>query len=177
MNTHLVRPDGANLFSTRLTDSSASTSHIKIDDYGNLFDEGKVKTRLLSMWNNVKYEIYGNKRNVYPEILLSENIIIEQEPEQTEIQLKAPSEMLEKHTKLISIKKGKMRNDVLKGIRKDRKKYYNERIKLQKDQFVEKINIESEKLKQLKHRNELIKTRNDIYEQFLRKNIDITKLH
>lgn len=56
MNTQLASRERSHFF-FRTTDISSSTSSstIKLDDYGNLFDEGKVKTRLLSMWNNVKY--------------------------------------------------------------------------------------------------------------------------
>ncbi|KAK4871807.1 hypothetical protein RN001_015931 [Aquatica leii] len=56
MNTQLASRDRPSfLYRNEISNPSASTSNIKLDDYGNLFDEGKVKTRLLSMWNNVKY--------------------------------------------------------------------------------------------------------------------------
>lgn len=55
MNTQVVTSDKTifsplNIFNT----SGASTSKIE-DDANNSDVEGKVKTRLLSMWNNVKF--------------------------------------------------------------------------------------------------------------------------
>ncbi|KAF2884408.1 hypothetical protein ILUMI_21787 [Ignelater luminosus] len=56
MDTQIVPRDKSNFFfRMNISNSSSSSSNIRLEDYGNLFDEGKVKTRLLSMWNNMKY--------------------------------------------------------------------------------------------------------------------------
>lgn len=45
-------------FSGSYPSSSTSTTVQQVEDDGGMVDvEGKVKTRLLSMWNNVKYGI------------------------------------------------------------------------------------------------------------------------
>lgn len=55
MNTQLINRE--RLFAKiNFSNSPSSASNSKVEDDNGLSDvEGKVKTRLLSMWNNVKY--------------------------------------------------------------------------------------------------------------------------
>jgi hypothetical protein len=53
MNTQVVSRERS-IFLSKLNFPSSSSDH-RLQDEGNSDVEGKVKNRLLSMWNNVKY--------------------------------------------------------------------------------------------------------------------------
>lgn len=57
MNAQIMSGEKSTLFSQfNFFGSPSSSNANKIEDDNNLLDvEGKVKTRLLSMWNNVKF--------------------------------------------------------------------------------------------------------------------------
>lgn len=55
MNAQVAPRDRFGAFQRFNAPSLPSSSNIRLEDDGSGFEEGKVKTRLLSMWNNVKY--------------------------------------------------------------------------------------------------------------------------
>lgn len=117
-------------------------------------------------------EIFGKKRNIHPEILLSSDAVImpkisSAEPVETAViatEIQEPStskhDSTETHKNILKKNKSRLlnKNNILESMRKDRLEYQKQRVKMEK----EKLEIEKEKLQALKRRNQLIEDRNKL---------------